>query len=57
VAEWPIDMFCNFYFAKNHNAATKKKPMKLKKYKRKFGILRILEIFVICLTKLKTQII
>jgi hypothetical protein len=55
VATWVPDMFCNFYFVKNHKIAKKSTTTKaIEKNYRRFGILRILELFDACLLTLKT---
>jgi hypothetical protein len=46
VAAWVPDMFCNFYQVKNPKIAKDSTTTKAKeKYKRRFGILGILEMF------------
>jgi hypothetical protein len=44
VAAWFPDTFCNFHLVKNHKVADQ--PLKLEKNKHRFGILRILDIFM-----------
>jgi hypothetical protein len=48
------NIFCNFYSVKHHKTAKNSTTTKaIEKNKHRFGILRILEIFDVCLTKLK----
>jgi hypothetical protein len=52
VAPWFPDMFCNFYFVKNNKIAKNPTTTKAREQnKHRFGILRILEKFDVCLTK------
>jgi hypothetical protein len=41
VAPWVLDIFCNFYFVKNHKIANYSTATKDRKNKHRFGIFRI----------------
>jgi hypothetical protein len=45
------DMFCNFYFVKNHKIANNLATTEAGEIISTFGTLRILEFFDVCLTK------
>jgi hypothetical protein len=45
VAALVPDMRCNLYLVKYHKIANNSEPLKLEKKYKRFGILRILEIF------------
>jgi hypothetical protein len=45
VAAWVPDMFCDFYFVKNHENAKTLTTSENREKINTFGILRILEIF------------
>ncbi len=57
VAAGVPDMFCNFYLVKNHkishNSIITSKARE--KNNLRFGILRILKMFMVCLTKFKNN--
>jgi hypothetical protein len=53
VATWVPDMVCDFYLGKSHKIANNSANTKARKNKQRFGIVKILELFDICLAYLK----
>ncbi len=57
VAAWVTDMFCNFYFAKNHKIAKNSKTTKAReKISTHLESLEFKKKFDICLTESKTNL-
>jgi hypothetical protein len=55
VAAWVLNMFCNFYFVKNHNIANNSTTIKAREKMSTDWSLELKKFFDVCLSKFKNN--